>query len=189
MPSGLETATPGRFPLDAHVFEGVVLDPAVPYDQKDGAIAAGWAVRLQVTSRIHVPSSGEAFDVVILRTQEDCALATLTRKEHADRFRNGDTLRVVAFPYRKRTLLARDLRLPEAGGDRVRDAFSYYWSLLRLESLTDDKERLPLLREMALYVEDREEFAELLKQHVEQRSLRRQLLKVHKALRERGGGR
>ncbi len=175
---------PATFPLDVFVFRAEVIDPVVDLSEPSGAVG----VRVELSEPVHLPQPRKSFVLDLFGV--DCQ--RVERQQLIDRFRSGDELEVVAFPRPGGGAVLESsfewVRFVDENVTRGIDTTAeYFTALLALDTKEDESERIVLLRSLAEYVTDSEAYQRILKAHLKNRSLRRQLTKVHKVLAESRG--
>ena len=175
------------FPQDVYVLRGFVTEVAALPAEDDGA----YQIEVQNEGSVHLPVLRSRYVVAVEITEEDCSVRSMTAPEMRDRFAVGDEVKIVAHavPGSRRSLVAPFERvalvMAEAGESRyIKNTFDYYEALLELDERFHDHDKFSLLSQMGRYLESREEFERLLKDQIQQRRLRRQLLDLYDVLRE-----
>ena len=176
------------FPQDIYVFRGFVTEvAALPAD--DGG---AYQLEVQVEGAVHLPRRRSRFAVTVEMNEADCQTRPMTADELRDRFAVSDEVKIVAHavPGSRQSLVAPYERvalvMAEAGqSGYIKNDFDYYDALLDLDARFHDTDKFSLLSRMGSYIDSREDFRRLLEEQVQERRLRRQLLDLHEALKER----
>ena len=175
------------FPQDIYVLRGFVTEVAALPAEDDGA----YQLEVQVEGSVHLPRPRSRYVVTVEITETDCSVRPMTAPELRDRFAVSDEVKIVAHavPGSHRSLIAPfgrvALVMAEAGQRGfIKNDFDYYDALLELDARFHDNKKFSLLSQMGRYLDSQDDFKRLLEEQVQERRLRRQLLKLYDVLRE-----